>query len=239
MPDGMVIGIEVAAGSVSDALSASACGADRIEFCSRLSSGGVTPSESDVRRLLGEAGIPVVVLVRPRPGGFVYSPGEIATAVRSIRGYASLGVSGIATGALDGSSGIDEGALATLVEAAGGVPVVFHRAFDHVPDKTAALETLIDLGVSRVLTSGGPPSAVDGAGTIAALVEQARERIEILPGGGIGSKDAAALAGLTGWIHGSFSDRRGASGEPAFDPAEFGRVLSALGRPPQVPHSDL
>ncbi len=235
----MGIGIEVAAGSVSDALSAATCGAGRIEFCSRLSCGGVTPSMSDVRRVLRETGIPVVVLVRPRPGGFVYSPGEIATAVRSIRECASRGVSGIATGALDEFSGIDAKAVSALVGAAGSVPVVFHRAFDRVPDKPAALEILIGLGVSRVLTSGGPPAAADGAGTIASLVEQAGGRIEILPGGGIGSQNAAALAGLTGWIHGSFSDRRGVSGEPVFDPAEFGRVLCALGLSPQAPHSDL
>lgn len=231
--------IEVAAGSVSDALSAASCGADRIEFCAHLSCGGVSPSLSDVRRVVREAGIPVVVLVRPRPGGFVYGRDELATAIRSIRECSSEGVSGIATGALDENSGIDEKAVSALSGASGGVPVVFHRAFDLVPDKSAALEMIIGLGVSRVLTSGGPPAAADGAGTIAALVEQAAGRIEILPGGGIGSHDAAVMAGLTGWIHGSFSAREGGFGEPVFDPAEFGRVLSALGRASQEPHRDL
>lgn len=235
----MGIGIEVASGSVSDAQSAAACGADRLELCSCLQCGGLSPLVSDVRRVVAGVGIPVVVLVRPRPGGFVYDPAEIATAVRSIREFSSECVSGIVTGALDESSGIDEGALSAMVGAAGGLPVVFHRAFDHVPGKSAALETLIDLGVSRVLTSGGPPGAAAGAGRIAALVDQAGGRIEILPGGRIGPQNAAELGELTGWIHGSFSSRPDGPGEPVFDPSLFGRVMSALGRSCQASRSDM
>lgn len=231
----------MAAGSVSDALSAASCGADRIEFCTRLSCGGVTPGLADVRRLVVEASVPVVVLVRPRPGGFVYTGGELARALGSCRECRSEGVSGIATGALDRSSGIDARAVSDLVAAAGGVPVTFHRAFDLVPDMSGALEMLIELGVSRVLTSGGPPSAVDGALVLAALAEQARGRIEILPGGGIRSHNAARIAALAGcgWIHGSFSLLPGGSAEPVFDPSELGRVMNALGRSSQDPGSDV
>lgn len=187
--------------------------------------------------MLREASVPVVVLVRHRPGGFVYTGGEIAALAASCREFASLGVSGIATGALDRFSRIDEGAVSALVDAAGDVPVTFHRAFDSVQDMPEALETLVDLGVGRVLTSGGAPTAPSGAGVIAGLVEQARGRIEVLPGGGVRSDNAALLARISGcgWIHGSFSRPAPGSAEPVFDPSEFGRVAGALGRSVQTP----
>ena len=229
-PHGMVL-VEVAAGSVTDAIRAASSGADRLELCADLACGGLSPRKDDLKRVMRETGLPVVVLVRPRPGGFVYSPREIAESLRSSREFADLGVSGIAAGALDGHGRIDRRAVSAFVEASEGIPVVFHRAFDLVDDKAAALEELFGLGVSRILTSGGPSSAAEGAEAIAGLVRQARGRIEILPGGGIRADNASLLVERTGcrWIHGSFSGRGAGGAEPRFDPSEFAALLRSIG----------
>jgi len=223
--------VEVAAGSVSDAIQAASHGADRLELCADLACGGLSPRKDDLERVIRETDLPVVALVRPRPGGFVYSPLEIAESLRSCREFANLGVSGIAAGALDGHGRIDRRAVSAFVEASGGIPVVFHRAFDLVDDKTAALEELVGLGVSRILTSGGPPAAAEGAAALAGLVRQARGRIEILPGGGIRADNALLIVEKTGcrWIHGSFSERIAGGGRLRFDPAEFADLLRSIG----------
>jgi len=125
------------------------------------------------------------VLVRPRSGGFVYSVEEIETILGDIETARELGVDGIVTGALAPQGRIAVAETRAFVEAAGGLPVTFHRAFDMVPDPSQALEDLIGTGVRRVLTSGGKSTALDGADAIAKLVDQARDRITIVAGGGV------------------------------------------------------
>ncbi len=229
--------MEVAAGRVSDAIEAASDGADRLEFCTDLACGGLSPRKDDLKKVIRETRLPVVALVRPRPGGFVYSPVEIAESLRSCREFAHLGVRGIAAGALDGQGRIDCRAVSAFVEASEGIPVIFHRAFDLVGDKAAALEELVELGVSRILTSGGAPTAAGGAAVIAGLVRRARGRVEILPGGGIGAGNASLLVEKTrcGWIHGSFSGRIAGGTELRFDPAGFADLLRSIGRSPQAP----
>lgn len=151
--------------------------------------------------------IPVFVMIRPRGGGFVYSADEIGAMSRDIEFAVSIGVAGIVTGALTSHGRIDLEQTRTLLAAA-GLPVTFHRAFDVIENPLDALEQLIDLGVSRVLTSGGAPTAAEGGNAIAALVAQARDRIAIVAGGGIREhnvRDVIARTGVTE-IHTRFID---------------------------------
>lgn len=125
------------------------------------------------------------MLIRPRTGDFVYSVEEIETILEDIEAARELGVDGIVTGALTPEGRIAIAETRAFVEAAGGLPVTFHRAFDRVANPSQALEELIDIGVWRILTSGGKSTALDGADAIAKLVNQARDRITIVAGGGI------------------------------------------------------
>ncbi|MFI5896507.1 copper homeostasis protein CutC [Actinoplanes sp. NPDC051513] len=154
-------------------------GVDRIELCSALALGGLTPSLGLILTAAATAGLPPAhVLVRPRPGGFVYSPGEAAVITADI-GYAvSAGAAGVVVGGVrDGK--VDTDLMARVVHAAGERPVTFHRAFDTLEGTAEAVETLIDLGVARILAS-----ATDLA-TLATAVDAAAGRIEIMAGGGV------------------------------------------------------
>jgi copper homeostasis protein len=179
-------------------------GADRIELCAALSEGGITPSIGTVAVALTSAQrIGVNVLVRQRPGDFVYTPEEVEAMVADIRAIRALprpsGVAlGFVVGALLPDGTIDAVATARLMEACGDAAVTFHKAFDQVPDRAAALERLVALGVARVLTSGGAASALDGSEALAELVRRAAGRIAILAGGGVRPANAAEIVRRTG-----------------------------------------
>lgn len=221
--------IEVAAGSSRDAVSAASAGADRIELCTLPSTGGVTPAITDVLETLGGISIPLVVLLRPRSGSFVYDRDEISAMAATCRLLVGNGVSSIATGALTPRMRVDSIAMGKLIDAANGAEIVFHRAFDSLEDQFRGLNDLIELGVRRILTSGNATSAVAGVDRLARLTDLSRRRVEILPGGGIRASNAAYLVQRTGteWIHGSFS-RKKAGTEPVFDAREFEALLSEL-----------
>jgi copper homeostasis protein len=205
----MSILIEVAAGTVDDAVAAREAGADRVELNGGLELGGLTPSVGAVRLVREGARLPVIAMLRPRAGGFVYSQGEVKTIRRDAEVLCAEGVAGVAFGFLKGDRTIDLDATRELVRQLGGkVEAVFHRAFDVTPDPLAALETLVDLGLTRVLTSGQARGATEGAEVIRRLVERARGRIEILPGAGITAANARQIVERTGarQLHGSFSE---------------------------------
>jgi copper homeostasis protein len=176
--------VEAVACSVDDALIAQRCGADRIELCSAIEIGGLTPSVGLVREVLKHCSLPVVVMVRPRPGGFVYGAQELGTMRNDIEALVAVGVEGIVTGVLKDDLSIDVGACERLLAE---VPLakVFHRAFDLSPDTPASLDDVILAGFTRVLTSGRASSALEGATRIKELIRLAAGRIEILAGGGI------------------------------------------------------
>jgi copper homeostasis protein len=204
----MSILIEVAAGTVDDAVAAREGGADRVELNGGLELGGLTPSVGTVRLVREAAGLPVIAMLRPRAGGFVYSPRELLTIQRDADLLVADGVAGVAFGFLNSDRTIDVHATRKLVRQLGGkVETVFHRAFDVTPDPLAALETLVDLGVTRVLTSGQARTAAAGAELIRKLVARARGRIEILPGSGITAVNVRSIVEQTGarQVHGSFS----------------------------------
>ena len=177
--------VEAAVESLEEALAAERAGADRIELCVNLDSGGTTPGETLIDDVVRGAHVPVFVLIRPRAGDFVYSEPEIETMIREISLARSSGVAGIVTGALNPDGTVDLEHTSALVKATGGLPVTFHRAFDSTPDLTDALEQVIAAGASRVLTSGGAATAHEGAAAIASLVDQAGRRISIVAGGSI------------------------------------------------------
>jgi copper homeostasis protein len=190
--------IEAAVESLQGALAAEADGANRLELCANLSEGGTTPSASLVAAVLDKTALPVFAMIRPRGGGFVYSDSEIATMTTDIAHVTRMGVAGIVTGTLTPDARVDVECARTLMNAAAGLPVTFHRAFDRVPNLAGALEQLIQLGVSRVLTSGGAATALEGASAISDLVAQARDRIAILAGGGIRDNNVRELVALAG-----------------------------------------
>lgn len=177
--------VEAAVESLESALAAERGGADRIELCVNLVDGGTTPEAGLIAAVVERTKLPVFVLIRARAGGFVYSDEEIAAMSRDIALAGSIGIAGIVTGALTSDRSIEAEHTRILVEAAAGLPVTFHRAFDVVANPRDALDQVIDLGVSRVLTSGGATTALEGGDAIAALVDQARNRIAIMAGGGI------------------------------------------------------
>ena len=190
--------VEAAVETLDSALAAERAGADRIELCANLSDGGTTPSAGLIAAVAERAQLPVVVLIRPRGGSFVYSDDEIDAMIRDIELAGTMGIAGIVTGAITSDGRIDVERTRTLVKAAAGLPVTFHRAFDSAANLPDALEQLIDLGVSRVLTSGGAATALEGASVIAALVDQARERIAIMAGGGIREHNVREVIARTG-----------------------------------------
>jgi len=170
----------------------------RIELCANLSDGGTTPSAGLMAMATERTRIQVVALIRPRGGGFVYTDDELAVMEHDIELGLSVGVLGFAVGALTTDGEIDAARTSAFVRAANGAPVTFHRAFDFAANLSEALEHLIDIGVTRVLTSGGAPTAQEGADSIARLVDQARGRIIVMAGGGIRENNVREIIARTG-----------------------------------------
>jgi copper homeostasis protein len=190
--------VEAAVETFESALAAERAGADRIELCVELNDGGTTPSTGLIAAVVEGTQLPVLVLIRLRAGDFVYSDDEIDLMSRDVETAGIIGVAGIVTGALTSDGRVDVEQTSALVKAAAGLPVTFHRAFDSTMNMPDALEQLIDLGVTRVLTSGGAATAAEGADVIAALVDQARDRIVIIAGGGIREHNVSDVTARTG-----------------------------------------
>jgi copper homeostasis protein len=160
-------------------------GVDRIELCSALALGGVTPSLALIEAAVATPGIPPVhVLVRPRPGGFEHTPAETAMLVRDVGHALAAGASGVVIGGVRDAK-VDTDLVKRVLDAAGPAPVTFHRAFDTLGDPVTAVDTLASLGVRRILTSAGATSVADALPGLAALVRAAAGRIEIMAGGGV------------------------------------------------------
>jgi copper homeostasis protein len=190
--------LEIAANSVASALAAQEGGAGRVELCTALELGGLTPSRAQIALAREHLHIPLYVLIRPRAGDFLYSELECETMRRDIEVCVALGCDGVVIGALDADGGVDVARCRTLIAAAGSLGVTFHRAFDLSREPTQALEDIVTLGCERILTSGTQASAPDGAALIRELVAQAAGRLVVMPGAGVSAQNIAALATTTG-----------------------------------------
>lgn len=190
--------LEACVETLEEARAAEAGGAARIELCVNLAEQGTTPPDALLASCLSVLRIPVFAMVRPRGGSFVYTPEEITTMREDVRRARALGAHGIVTGALTEAGTVAEEPMRALVEAAMPLPTTFHRAFDATTDRAGALEVLVSLGASRVLTAGGAATAAQGAAEIARLVRLAAGRLIVVAGGGIRAHNAAALVAATG-----------------------------------------
>lgn len=190
--------VEACVDTVTGALAAEQGGARRIELCSDLSNGGTTPSAGAIQLALARLKIPIHVMIRPRAGDFVFDDLELEEMALSIRYAKNTGAAGVVLGLLTPDGSIDRVSTRRLVDIARPMSVTFHRAFDLVIDPYRALDTLIELGVERILTSGQEPTAFEGVNLIAELIRRAKDRIIIMPGAGINEDNIAGIAQLTG-----------------------------------------
>jgi len=181
--------LEICANSYQSVLNAQKAGAHRIELCSELSIGGITPSYGLLKLVVDSFSIPVFVLIRPRGGNFNYSNEEFEIMKQDIQLCKSLGCNGIVSGVLTEDNIIDIKRTQELVELSKPLKFTFHRAFDCVKNPNKALEQLINLGVDRVLTSGQATSAEQGLFLLKELNKISNGRITILAGGGISAKN--------------------------------------------------
>lgn len=169
-----------------------------------------------IRKARASIGIGLNVIIRPRGGDFLYTPDELEEMVHDIRIAKELGADGLVFGCLTKEGNVDKEAMSILMEAAEGLPVTFHRAFDHSAYPMQALEDIIDLGCARILTSGCRPTAMQGADLLGELVKAAGERIMIMPGCGVNEGNIAEIARLSGAREFHFSAR---------EPVESGMIF--------------
>lgn len=197
---------EICVDSVESAIAAERGGAQRIELCSDLLEGGITPSAGLIAQVRDRVTLDINVMIRPRGGDFCYSGFELGAMLHDIDIARQYGANGVVLGALspDGTISND---TKQLVDRARPLSVTFHRAFDVTRDQFAALDKLIDMGVDRVLTSGGQPTAAQGIDTLQRLVTHANGRIQIMPGSGIREHNIVTLVRQTGAREFHFSAR--------------------------------
>lgn len=182
--------LEICASSYQSAINAQHSGAHRIELCSELAVGGITPSYGLLKNVLAAVTIPVNVLIRPRSGNFTYSEAEFTIMKTDIQMCKELGCNGIVSGVLNPDNTIDIVRTQELIKLAKPLEFTFHRAFDWIENSFEALEQLITIGATRVLTSGKKQTALEGMKLLKVLKERAKNKIIILPGGGIIKENA-------------------------------------------------
>lgn len=201
--------VELAVQDVTGVRVAVALGVDRVELCSALGLGGVTPSVGVVEAAVAAAQgvVGVHVLVRPRPGDFEYDRDELDVTLRDVRRALDAGAAGVVVGALTEAGALDVGYVRTVVELAQGREVTIHRAVDVSADPAAAVLAAAESGATRVLTSGGAPSATEGTATLARMVSLVGDRLQVMAGGGITPDTVPAV--LASGVHAvHFSARR-------------------------------
>jgi copper homeostasis protein len=190
--------LEICAFNLASAIVAQAAGADRIELCASPEEGGVTQSPGTIRTARETLRIALYPIIRPRGGDFLYSEEEFRIMLRDIEYCKQVGCNGVVIGMLNADGTVDQGRCSRLVEAAYPLGVTFHRAFDWAANPFEAMETIIQMGCERILTSGQKPTAMEGVELIDQLVRQADERIVIMPGSGVRAANIVELAEKTG-----------------------------------------
>lgn len=193
--------LEVCANGYESALAAQKGGAKRVELCDNLAEGGTTPSYAQIALSKKNLQIEIWPIIRPRGGDFLYNELAFNLMLEDIKICKSLNCDGVVIGILDEEGNIDKTRCKQLITLAHPLPVSFHRAFDMCNNMNQALEDLIELGIVRVLSSGGASSALNGAEKLAELVKQANNRISIMPGAGINETNIKTLIEITGATH--------------------------------------
>jgi copper homeostasis protein len=186
---------EICVDSVAGVRAAKAAGAHRVELCADLLEGGITPSLGTIRQARNVPGIDLNVMIRPRGGDFLFSDDEFAAMRADVETAKVEGANGVVIGQLTAAGEIEIGRTRELVALARPLSVTFHRAFDVAAEPFAALETLIELGVDRVLTSGQEASVLEGLPLIVELMKRAGDRIVVMPGGGITARNIERIVG--------------------------------------------
>lgn len=192
--------LEICVFNTATAIAAEKAGADRIELCENYANGGTTPSYGYLKTVREQISIPVFPMIRPRGGDYFHSADEIGIIRKDMLLCKELGFEGVVFGLLNQDGTIDRENTARLTEAAYPLEVTFHRAFDRCKDPLEALETIISCGCNRILTSGQEPKVTEGLALVKQLVEQANDRIIIMPGSGLNSSNVATIiqtAGVT------------------------------------------
>lgn len=234
--------LEVAANSVASAIAAQAGGAQRVELVSALEVGGITPSRAVIALTREKLDIDVYPIIRPRGGDCVYTDIEFEVMRQDIETCRELGCNGVVIGALTPQGDVDIKRCQTmLADAAGDMGVTFHRAFDLARRPDKALGDIITLGCERILTSGGQANAMEGTMLIKQIIQQADERIVIMPGAGVTATNVAVLAKQTGAIEFHASAKQAlqsrfecdgiagmTAGEERTDVEEVKRLIAAL-----------
>lgn len=190
--------LEVIAFTIESCSLIERAGAHRIELCDNPGDGGTTPSYGFLKQAREIVSIDLYPMIRPRGGDFLYSNHEFEIMKKDVLLCKEMGCEGVVFGLLDADGTIDKERTARLVELAYPMGVTFHRAFDRVRDGFEALETLVEIGCERILTSGLKPTVTEGAEALAQLIKAADERIVIMPGSGVRSNNIAQLAQVTG-----------------------------------------
>ncbi len=213
------INFEVCAETLDACAAANAGGADRIELCTALDVGGLTPDTSLVEAAVRQSSIAVHVLLRPHADDFVGSREVVAAIASSLASVRSAGAAGVVFGLLREDGTVDVEGTRALVRLVAPLPVTFHRAFDETPDLSQALEDVISTGCTRLLTSGGAPDVLAGAPMLGRLIRQAGGRIDIAVGGGLRPENAEVVARVTCGrsFHGSLRGDRDTRVAPTAD----------------------
>ena len=223
----MSIKLEICTASPEDCVAAEQGGADRVELNCALMLGGLTPSWGSLRESLAAIRIPLTCMIRPRAGGFCYTAAEFKVMLHDAENALAQGAAGLAFGFLMISGAIDLERCRQLKKLCGDRQAVFHRAFDVVPEPLAALDQLIDLGITRVMTSGQEASAYNGITNIATYIRHTAGRLEILPAGGINRFTIVDVVARTGCdqVHASVSTTRADASVSARPQVSFGGTL--------------
>jgi copper homeostasis protein len=222
---------EICVDSVASVRAAKDAGANRVELCADLLEGGITPSRGMIRQARTVAGIGLQVIIRPRGGDFLFDDNEFAIMETDIDTAKAEGADGVVIGLLTADGTIDVKRTGELIARARPLSVTFHRAFDMTPDPFEALETLIGLGVDRVLTSGQEETVLEGLPLVAELVRRAGTRIIVMPGGGITARNAERIVAAA-----KPSEMHFAALEPTASGMQFRRRNVFMGgelRPPE------